>query len=192
MTILETWNEPSPVKLTVADFLHLADFGAFQDYGKVELIEGVIVAINAQYSTHARVKSWLFRRIADAVDAAMPGYEAWAEATVALGTNNAPEPDILVTSFVAAERAPVPVETVALIVEVADTTLTRDLNAKARLYARFGVPEYWVVDVNGRTIVQLWSADADAYAEQRTVPFEERVTAATIPGLSVTTSGLSR
>jgi Uma2 family endonuclease len=41
----------------------------------------------------------------------------------------------------------------ALVVEVADTTLRHDLTAKRDLYARAGVPEYWVLDITGRRLI---------------------------------------
>jgi Uma2 family endonuclease len=39
------------------------------------------------------------------------------------------------------------------VVEVADTTLAFDLSTKARLYARAGIIEYWVLDIAGRRMV---------------------------------------
>jgi Uma2 family endonuclease len=44
-------------------------------------------------------------------------------------------------------------EDILLAVEVADTTLGFDLTTKAALYARAGIPEYWVLDVNGRRMI---------------------------------------
>jgi len=41
---------------------------------------------------------------------------------------------------------------VALLVEVADSSLAKDLDAKLKLYAAAGIQEYWVVDVRGRTL----------------------------------------
>lgn len=43
---------------------------------------------------------------------------------------------------------------VKLVAEVADTTLEKDTQLKADLYARLGIPEYWVIDLNGRTVIQ--------------------------------------
>src|SRR5205085_776518 len=40
-----------------------------------------------------------------------------------------------------------------LVVEVSDTTLGFDLTTKARLYARAGIAEYWVLDIPGRRMV---------------------------------------
>ena len=39
-----------------------------------------------------------------------------------------------------------------LVVEVADTSLAHDRYTKAPLYARAGIPEYWIVDLNGERI----------------------------------------
>ena len=191
MTAQEILAAPNVYRVKVEDYLLLDRSGAFDEFAKTELIEGVIVAMNAQYSTHARVKTLLLRRIADKVDACMPGFEAWSEASVSLGPDTMPEPDILVTSFKPADRTAVPAETVALIVEVADTTQRYDLGAKAALYARFGIPEYWVLDVSGRLVHQMWMPESDDYTERREVAFGERIEAATIAGLEIETSGLS-
>ena len=190
MTVFQKWDEPRPVKLTIADFLRLDDAGAFDDYPKTELIDGVVVAMNAQLSTHARIKSRIFRRIADAVDDALPDYEAWVEVATAIPPVSMPEPDIVVTRFQAIGRAPVPVDTIALIVEVADTTKRFDLGAKARIYAAAGVPEYWVVDVAGEAIHQLWSPRGDDYAQRQEVAFGEAIISTTINGLTVATDNL--
>jgi len=40
-----------------------------------------------------------------------------------------------------------------MVVEVADTSLTFDLTVKARLYARAGIVEYWVLDISGRRLI---------------------------------------
>lgn len=189
MTALRKWDEPRPVRLTVEDFARLHDSGAFQAYAKTELIEGVIVAMNSQWSDHARAKSLLFRRLADAVDAAMPGFEAWAEVSVAMPPENMPEPDIVVTSFRGGHEA-VPVGTVALLVEVADTTAAYDLGRKAKIYASAGVPEYWVIDLHPGVVHQMWAPQGEAYAERREVALGERLDAATIEGLKVETNGL--
>ena len=189
MTAFEKWDEPRPVALTVDDFLRLADAGAFDGYAKTELIEGVIVAMNAQYGSHAHAKTQLLRRLADAVEAVMPGYRTWSEVSVAIPPSSTPEPDIVVTNWMPAREA-VPVGTVALIVEVADTTQRYDPGTKARLYAAAGVAEYWVLDLEEGAIHQLWGAGAQGYAQRLRIALGERVEASTIPGLAVETARL--
>ena len=190
MTALRKWDEPRPVRLRVEDFLRLNESDALQALPKVELIEGVIVAMKSQWAQHARVKTRLTLVLAAEVVRVMPGFEVLSEVGVAIPPENVPEPDIAVTSFQGGREA-VPVETVALVVEVADTTLRYDLDRKMRIYAQGGVPEYWVVDVEGRVIHQMWAPARDTYAERREVAFGEVLEAAAFAGLKVETEGLS-
>ena len=67
---------------------------------------------------------------------------------------NEPEPDLAVTredTTVYADRHPGPAD-LHLVVEVSDTTLRTDLDFKAGLYARAGIPEYWALDLASRRI----------------------------------------
>lgn len=85
---------------------------------------------------------------------------------------------------------PIPLGSLALVIEVADATLDSDLGRKAALYARHGVPEYWVADVTGRVLHQLWRPEDGTYMERRLVAIGDPVAAATIPALRVETAGL--
>ena len=187
--VLEKWAQPQPIALTVDDFMRLHEAGAFQNYAKTELIDGVIVAMNAQFGAHAHAKTQLLRRLADAVDAVMPGFRTIADVSVAIPPDHVPEPDIIVTNW-APVREAVPVATVALLIEVADTTQRYDLGKKAGIYAAAGVPEYWVVDLDAGAIYLLWAPAADGYRERRVAAWGEVIEAATIPNLAVDTAGL--
>jgi Uma2 family endonuclease len=179
-----------PIKLTVENFLLLVESGALPDYPRTELIGGSIVAMNAQYSLHAHVKSLLFRRIADACDVALPAHHVWTEVALIVSPNDLVEPDILVTDFAPSARAPVPAATVLLIVEVSDTTLNHDLGKKAEIHAAAGIPEYWVVDINARLIHQMWAPEGSGYMQRREHRFGEAITAATIKALAIDTRAL--
>jgi Uma2 family endonuclease len=85
----------------------------------------------------------------------------------------------------------VPLESVALIVEVSDTTLGIDMGRKLSIYAEAGVPEYWVVDVEGRVIHQMWGTSGEGYSERREFGFGAVIEAATMAGVSVATVGLA-
>ena len=65
-----------------------------------------------------------------------------------------PEPDATVVSGTPRDytyRHPVPTD-ISLIVEVADSSLQRDRQQKRRIYARNGIPIYWIVNVVDRVI----------------------------------------
>jgi len=84
----------------------------------------------------------------------------------------------------------IPLHSVALVVEIADTTLGSDMKRKATIYARAGVPEYWIVDVTGKIIHQMWAPEGEAYAGRREMAFGEQIEAVAVAGLQVETSGL--
>lgn len=182
-------TSPLPVKLRVADYLLLDESGAFDAYRKTELIEGDVYFMNAQHRPHARIKSRLHVLLAAALVRSDAGIEAVVEGSVEIPPNNAPEPDIVLTSEADGDGL-IPLASVRLIVEVSDTTLLFDLNEKARVYASAGIPEYWVADVNGRMLHQLWAPDGDQYIDRRTIAFGNPIIAASLPDLTVETDRL--
>ena len=179
-----------PFRFTVDQFLGLCNEGLFDDYAKSELIEGEIVVVDAQHSRHARVKTRLAVRLANALAQLGSRFEPQVEVSVRLSETDLPEPDIVLTRYKGADV--VPLETVALLVEVSDTTLETDLGRKADLYAAAGVPEYWVVDVNECRVLMHANprAEGSGYDGQLDVPFGELLHSATIEGLVVETGGL--
>lgn len=185
---LDAANVPHPARLRVEDFVLLCEHGAFDGYAKSELIEGEIICMNAQYSRHARAKSDLALELALCLRAIGSPLKAIVEVAITLSPDSMPEPDIVLTSY--RGDGPVPLGTVALVVEVSDTTLANDLGRKAVLYARAGVPEYWVVDLNEDRCLLHVSPGADGYGEQIDVPFGETLVAGTIEGLAVESRAL--
>lgn len=177
-----------PVKLTLDDYLLLDSSGAFANYQKTELIDGEIFFMNAQHRPHAVVKSRLFRRVAEALDIHGQGWEAVVEGSIAIPPKNSPEPDIVVTSAPDGSGL-IPLDSVKLIVEVSDSTLAFDMKQKRAMYARNGVPEYRIVDVEGRTIHQLWDPSGEDYAGRATIALGDTVDAKTFD-LTITTDRL--
>lgn len=193
MTALERISiSPGPIRLRVEDYLLLADSGAFADYAKTELIEGEIVAMNAQYSSHAEAKRLLNERLSRTVAAVLPDYHVWSEVSIALPPDGSPAPDLLVTNFRPRPRAITPANTVRLVVEIADTTLSHDLGPKLRIYARGRIPEYWVFDLEGGRFHQMWAPEGEGYAHRPDpVAFGDLITAATIERFEIETDGLN-
>jgi Uma2 family endonuclease len=178
-----------PLRLRVEDFLLLDESGAFQNYGKTELIDGEIFFMNAQHRPHMMAKGELAFRIRLALEEMHSDLAVGIEGSFRLSDYDLPEPDILLTNEPYGQ-GPVPQGSVALVIEVSDASLEFDMGRKAILYAARGVPEYWVVDVNGRSIHQMWRPRDGAYAERRLIPFGDPIAAATIEGLTVSTSTL--
>ena len=187
--LLPLSTTPVRVKLRLEDYLLLDAAGAYDRYRGTELIEGDVYAVNAQHRPHARIKSRLYRLIDDGLRAANSPLEAMVEPSIAIPPDTAPEPDIVVTSEPEGDGL-VPLPSVRLVVEVADTTLQADLTHKVALYAQAGIPEYWVVDVNARVIHQMWSPADATYVDRRQVAFGDPLAAATLAGVTIDTAGL--
>jgi Uma2 family endonuclease len=91
-----------------------------------------------------------------------------------------PEPDLAIVKGPAGRyeaRHPKPSE-IALLIEVADTTLLDDRNLKGRLYARARLPVYWIINLVERKVevyTQPRGGKAPAYRERRDYGREESV-----------------
>ena len=178
---------PGKYKLTVDDFLRLDETGVFGT-SRTELLDGDVIIMNAEYRPHGRIAGELGYRIRRMLETI--GSDLYAMgASVALSHHDMPLPDIVLTSQPRGE-GPIPLASVALIVEVSSSTLQRDMREKLALYARFGIPEYWVVDVSGCAITQMWEPTGDAYAQRLQVPLGQPISAATIEKLVINTTEL--
>lgn len=180
---------PLPVRLRVKDVVLLDAGGAFRNYGRIELIEGELLYMNAQFRPHMFAKDELAYRIRQALEANGIDLFVGTEASVHLSDHDLPQPDIILTSAARGD-GPVPGDSVRLLVEVADTTLDHDLGRKAAMYASARVAEYWVVDLNGRVIHQLANPEGVQFSQHHEVPFGQPIVAITIPGLIVATDRL--
>jgi Uma2 family endonuclease len=107
----------------------------------------VIVAITPQQPPHARRIEWLAhflaRRLGD-------DFRVRSQLPLSLGESSEPEPEVAVVRAGSGSEDRHPA-TALLVIEVADTSLRKG-RAKASLYARAGVPEYWIVNVKDRAI----------------------------------------
>jgi Uma2 family endonuclease len=76
------------------------------------------------------------------------------EDPVNVNERNEPEPDLTVLRAPLQElgRKPQPQDAL-LVIEVAASSLRFDLSTKADLYARAGIPDYWVLDIENRRMI---------------------------------------
>ena len=88
----------------------------------------------------------------------------WVQSSVRTGSRSKPQPDLALLER-RSYRTGDPTEAQALlIIEVADSSLAYDRTIKRRLYARAGVPEVWIVDVNGEAV------EVSRHPERRWIP----------------------
>lgn len=171
---------------TVDDVERMLDAGILNPDEKFELIRGEIVPMSPQQRRHSvmkmRVARWLMARVE-------PSLEVGVEMTVRLLNRALLEPDVMVSAPQAPAPGYVPIADVRLAIEIADTSLERDL-AKANDYADAGLPELWIIDLNARETLVHRLADTGRYGPPVRVPFDAVLTAAFDPSLALTMSGL--
>jgi Uma2 family endonuclease len=184
MTRLEPLNNIRRLPLTVDDFLLLDSNGAFEGYGKTELIAGEIYFMNAQHRPHIMAKMDLHNALHAALSLMTSPYRSVVEGTVAVSEHDAPEPDIILTSEPYGE-GPIPLKSVGLIIEVSDTTQRNDFDRKLRAYAEAMVPEYWVFDIKAGILHQMWLPEGDTYRESREFSAGSTIASKTISGLAI-------
>lgn len=146
--------------------------------------------MNSEYRRHWYVKVEMSYRMRDSLTKIGSSLYCGAEGTVAMPPNSAPEPDIVVTSEPRGGKDFIPLDSVALAIEVSDSSARFDLKTKAALYAGNGVPEYWVFDIPKRGIRQFWSPSPHGYRDNRETALGGPCTCVTIDGLTVETDGL--
>jgi Uma2 family endonuclease len=183
-------GEPMVHRITVDEFLALDEGGFFDDIGRVELIEGEIFEMAPLHRPHARALLHLTVAISNAVDT-VEGIEALSPVSAELDRHSLPEADVVVANRVPDEdeRFVTPA-TIRILIEVSASSLRHDLGRKLRLYARAGVPEYWVADVADRKIIRFHAPEGEGYRERDEFDFGATIPSATIDGLSVDTARL--
>lgn len=117
--------------------------GALEGH-RAELLEGLVVEMSPQSAAHAELVMLLTRHFAKA--------DAWLRVQLPLEVppDSEPEPDIAIVAS-PSPRGEHP-RTALLVVEVSVSSQRIDREVKQRLYARAGIPTYWLIDVPARAV----------------------------------------
>jgi Uma2 family endonuclease len=136
--------------LSVEQYHAMARAGILEEGAPIELLEGYLVEKMTKHPPH----SVATQLIQDALRKVLPtGWRAVAQDPITL-FDSEPEPDVAVVRGDARRylmRHPGPTE-VALVVEVSDSSLALDRGSKQRIYARAGIPAYWIVNLNDQCV----------------------------------------
>jgi Uma2 family endonuclease len=139
---------PWPLRWTCAEFHRVGDMGALAGR-RAMLIDGVILEQGPMNPPHAITLELVEETLRRAFGA---GWRFRNQSPLVLDQDLDPEPDFVVIAGNPRGSTGHPT-TADLVVEVSDSSLDFDTNDKRLLYARAGIPEYWVVDINGRRLL---------------------------------------
>jgi Uma2 family endonuclease len=182
-------DHPKRHPFSVEEYLRMGEGNVFAPDARLELIEGEIIEMAPIGSPHAgtvAILSQLLWRLAG--DRAV----VWAQNPIRMGDLSMPQPDVVLLRprpDMYTRSHPVPAD-VLLLIEVSDTTLRFDVSRKMPLYARAGIFEAWVVDVESNVVHVFRDADASGYRTTFAVPGGGSVRALAMPGVEVAVSEL--
>jgi len=137
---------------TREEYERLVAAGFFQPEERLELVDGLIFEMSPQRPPHA-VAIRLARRALERIFT--EGFDILVQMPLALDDDSEPEPDLAVvrgndTREILSSHP----TTAVLVIEIADSTLRHDRD-KAALYARVGIPEYWISNLKERCLEVL-------------------------------------
>jgi Uma2 family endonuclease len=169
-------------KLSVDDYHRMGAAGVLAPDCRVELIEGEMIDMAPIGSVHASVVSVLSAFFVRAVGEA--GI-VFSQNPVRLLPDSEPQPDLMVLKPRADHyRKSLPLAAdVLLLGEVADSTLDYDRKIKLPLYARHGIAEVWIVDLNAERLEVHAAVQGGAYGSVRRLEKTESVTPGLVPCL---------
>ncbi|BAZ31262.1 hypothetical protein NIES4074_37340 [Cylindrospermum sp. NIES-4074] len=148
--------------ISVQEYHRMAETGIFHPEERLELIAGQIIKTSAKGTAHesaiTRTDRLLRQHLGDKVLLRI-------QSPIQLDDYSEPEPDIAVVK-------PNPLDyddhhpdasEVFLVIEIADSSLKYDREVKALAYAKSGIIDYWILDVNGRKLYMYRLPSPDGY-----------------------------
>ncbi|WP_373542850.1 Uma2 family endonuclease [Chamaesiphon sp.] len=148
-------------KWTIAQYHELVATGILDDR-RVELLAGDIVEMPQEGIPHVvycgRTVEYLRELLRDRA-------KVRETHPITLPNNSEPEPDVAIvrapdTQYLAHHPYP---EDIFWLIEYSDTTLSKDLNTKQRIYAQAGILEYWVVNLQASELIVFRGVGNDGY-----------------------------
>lgn len=134
---------------TRLEYERLIEAGLFRPGERLELLAGHLVVREPQGSLHATAIGLVEDALRDCFG---PGWVVRVQMPIALDDESEPEPDVAVVRGARRDYELAHPARPALLVEVSGSSLDEDRGAKAGLYARAGVPDYWIVNLVSRSL----------------------------------------
>ena len=175
---------PTRHRFTTEDYHRIAEAGVLGEDDRVELIDGEILDRGPIGRRHAACVDRLTERlVGDLAGRAI----VRVQNPVLLGEHSEPQPDLALlrrrADYYAAGH-PAPAD-ILLVVEVADTSVEFDRQVKAPLYARSGLPELWIVDVDRDHVTVHRDPTSEGYATVRVLRRGDTISPLAFPDLTI-------
>jgi Uma2 family endonuclease len=184
MTDLTPSVPGEPTRIPAERYLGLVEAGVLSEDDRVELLEGVVVAMAPGNPPHdsgtTRASLALVRAVGERA-------VVRTQCSLVASGYSVPQPDVAVVPGTLADYDGAHPRSALLVVEVADTSLPQDRLSKSRIYAAAGIPEYWIVNLREHVLESMRDPDPATalYRAIRTCRRGERIELAALPGAVV-------
>ncbi|MFI4886268.1 MAG: Uma2 family endonuclease [Steroidobacterales bacterium] len=181
-------RSPSRHRITVEEYHRMAEVGLLAPDARVELIEGEIIDMAPIGNPHNSAVDMLNQRLTLAVSGQAI---VRVQGSFRLSGFTEPQPDVILlkpsddfywSRFATGDDT-------LLVIEVSDSTFRYDGKVKAPLYARYGIPEYWIVEIEQARWHFLRSPVDGQYTDES---FTDTPGVTELPGLSGKTVDLGK
>jgi Uma2 family endonuclease len=170
---------------TVDEVLLMQEVGIIDPDERFELLEGDIVLMQANNYVHERIKLALVRMLSRTLPDTM---QLGVETSAYLSEITFVNPDLSIFPMMDTQK--VRGADILLAIEVSNTSLRKDLNLKAGIYAKYGVRELWVIDAR-KCVTHVFRAPVDnVWTHRETLASDALLRHETAPGFALRLSDL--
>lgn len=162
-----TTNGVKPRLITVSEYDRMIEAGIYTENDRIELLNGEIIEIMPKGTKHTSANSKIIRFFIKLFGDKLI---VRSQDPIRLDDFSEPEPDVVLAIWddkEYSENHPTPKD-ILLIMEISDTTLAYDREIKSQAYARNGIQQYLLLNLQNETLEEYREPSADGYGAKRT------------------------
>ncbi len=180
LTVIAAPGVAEPHRFTVEDYHRMIEAGILYEGQPVELINGEIIQMCALGPKHNSTVNRLNVRFTPTL---VGRGIVQVQGSVTVSGFSEPEPDVVILRwqddfYIGPLAGPADI---LLVMEVAESSLAYDRDVKSLIYAQAGIPEYWLWDLNGGTMIRHRAPSSDGYSEMVVLRGDDNVSPPVFP-----------
>jgi Uma2 family endonuclease len=170
--------------ISAREYHEMGNAGIIGPDERVELLDGALVAMPPIGPDHA----WSVSKIHELFVGRFAGRARfYSQGPLALDAYSEPQPDVMMLARNDEKyRAALPEPSdVLLVVEVAKSSWSYDRGPKLRAYARAGIAEVWIVDLNASRVLRFRAPEGETYRDERVFERTEAISPQAFPSEAI-------